>query len=190
MSLPNTIHQIWTGPPLPAHLAAWVAGVKAMHPGWTHRLWTNETLGELDERLPALIGKVVPAALADLSRLIAVARFGGIYLDTDVEVLKPLGGLRGYRAFAARQRDGVVCNAVFGAEPDHPWVVRQIAPAWAMVEQPYGCYGPYLMTATYPESTHLLPPHLFYSWWWDTPREQQVVHPEALAVHHWRKSWL
>ena len=63
------------------------------------------------------------AKVADIARLQAVLKMGGIYLDTDFELHKPLTSMLKHRCFYAFQEERPsadwVCNGIFGAEPDH-----------------------------------------------------------------------
>src|SRR4029079_13347754 len=60
------------------------------------------------------------AELADLVRLEALWRWGGIYVDSDCEPFRPLDSLLGVPAFAAWEDSRSVPNAVLGAAPGHP----------------------------------------------------------------------
>lgn len=61
------------------------------------------------------------AFVADYVRLSVVKEFGGIYLDTDVELLKNLDDLLKYNAFFGMEEDGRVNTGIgFGAVKDSP----------------------------------------------------------------------
>ena len=61
------------------------------------------------------------AQKADIARYEVVHRFGGVYVDTDMESLRPLDGLlNDCEFFAARQHDGVVAIGIFGGAASHP----------------------------------------------------------------------
>lgn len=60
------------------------------------------------------------AFLSDFVRLAVVNRFGGIYFDTDVEVIKPFDRLLEYGAFYGfENNDNVATGLGFGAEAGH-----------------------------------------------------------------------
>ena len=45
VAIPRIIHRIWVGPEeLPAEFAAFGEQWADMHPGWEHRLWTEDNL--------------------------------------------------------------------------------------------------------------------------------------------------
>lgn len=64
------------------------------------------------------------AFLSDFVRLIAVSEQGGIYFDTDVEVIKPLDPLLSLNAFYGFENDDYVNTGHgFGAQAGHPTTV-------------------------------------------------------------------
>ena len=58
-----------------------------------------------------------PTERSDIIRLEVLFRFGGVYVDTDVECLRPIDPLlrEGADFFAAYMRPGTVNNAVIGS---------------------------------------------------------------------------
>lgn len=63
------------------------------------------------------------AFLSDFARLLILAEHGGIYLDTDVEVVKSLDGLLGYEAFLGfENNENINTGQGFGCIPNHPAV--------------------------------------------------------------------
>lgn len=62
----------------------------------------------------------------DFARLDIIYNNGGIYLDTDVEIIKPIDELLNLKGFAGMERIGVVNLGLgFGAEAKHP-VVKEM----------------------------------------------------------------
>lgn len=88
--IPKIIHYCWLGedefPPL---VKKCINSWKEKLPGWELRLWDKSCVEEID--IPwvkeAYQAKVYSHA-SDYIRLYAVHKYGGFYLDTDVEVLK------------------------------------------------------------------------------------------------------
>jgi mannosyltransferase OCH1-like enzyme len=192
--IPRIIHQIWLGPnPLPAQDAVYVESWKRLHPDWEHRLWTEENLPddvrpEVRERLR------VPAERSDLLRLELIVRYGGVYADTDFEALRPLDPyLEGVDLFAAYLREAFedgsdlparINNAIFGAIPQHPVLVRALAEA--RPREAYGydknAVGPMFLDRMLQGSgATFFERRLFYPW----PRERD----DAVAYHHQARTW-
>ena len=85
------------------------------HPEWEMPLWTDDNLPELAHPGAFERGRH-HAERADVLRYEVLRQFGGVYVDTDVECLRPIDPLlEGVQAFVAYQRPGEVCNAVMGA---------------------------------------------------------------------------
>ena len=64
------------------------------------------------------------AFLSDFARLVVVAEHGGIYFDTDVELLKKPDGLLQYEAFYGFENDSHIATGLgFGAEANHPTIL-------------------------------------------------------------------
>jgi len=200
--IPKLLHWVWLGGALPPKHFAWMASVIQLHPDWKCILWNESNLGDLGltaDGLSTWVGRgscrfgSSQASISNLVRLHAVLRFGGVYLDTDIECLKPLDSLLGATAFAAAQdhHEGRrrFCNAVFGATKDNPWVSWQVDRAADLLGASAD-WGPTLMSAA-PECPgfEVVPTHLFYPFLWDSPESDRKPHPESILVHHWAKSW-
>ena len=89
---PRIIHFIWLGgQPKPPVVARCLESWRRFCPGWEIREWNDAAIERIDNRYmrEALRAKKWAFA-ADYVRLYALDRFGGFYLDTDLELFKPL----------------------------------------------------------------------------------------------------
>lgn len=67
------------------------------------------------------------AFVSDVARLMVVYEYGGIYMDTDVEVIKPLDDLLDNRAYMGFENDENVASGLgFGAEAGMPFFKEHI----------------------------------------------------------------
>lgn len=74
------------------------------------------------------------AFVSDVARIWAVNKFGGIYVDTDVEILKPLDKLLDVNQFWAKEDAGQVASGlIFGSLKDDE-VLQEILDAYAQLE--------------------------------------------------------
>ena len=124
--IPRTIHRVWLGAaPMPDEHERFGETFAEHHRGWEMRLWTEPDLPMLGIAAIEHGRSRTHSELANLARYEILHRFGGIYVDTDVECRRsftPLLG--GIRAFAALESPGRVGNAVLGAIPGHPVFAR------------------------------------------------------------------
>lgn len=177
-----------------------------MHPRWDHITYREP----IDPAWFPLTGPLFDrcqngAQKAGLIRLEVLLNGGGIYLDSDVEVYRPLDPLRSLRGFAAWEDGVTVPDAVLGAEPDHPAVreclrlaierLRSDNPDWREGNTAWAT-GPGVTTTVLPgrDDWLLLPPGSFYPYHWSERKRRLEDHataqPWAFAAHHWHGSWL
>ena len=62
------------------------------------------------------------AFVSDVARLHAVYTEGGIYVDSDVEILKPLDDLLHYDSFFGLEDSRMISNAIMGGKKSHPLI--------------------------------------------------------------------
>ena len=81
------------------------------------------------------------AFLSDFVRLMVVYENGGIYFDTDVELLKSPGNLLGYEAFFGFENDSNVNTGIgFGAVEKHPIVKRMLGEYFSLKSDENGIF--------------------------------------------------
>lgn len=209
--IPKRLHYVWVGGPLPEERRAYLDSWRASNPDFEIVRWDE---ANIDLSVPAL-GRAYRrgqwARVADIARLVAVARQGGIYLDTDFKVFRPLTPLLGHACFygfqlAAPSPDWVA-NGAFGAVPGH-WFVREaLARTLALREAPLGltrptAFGPKLVTALLREhglaryspegvwvrDVFVLPTPVFYPFGWHERFTEACVTEQTLAAHFWAES--
>jgi mannosyltransferase OCH1-like enzyme len=194
VSVPRIIHHIWIGPdPLPARHRSWIEGWRRHHPGWKHRLWTEENLPD-DPIRPEILDRLrAPVERADILRLEILFRHGGVYVDTDLECLRPLDDLLGEEEFVAVcLKPGKITNTFIAAARGHPLLeraLRELKPMdvyWptSARESIKDGAGPPLLRRLAREhpGVKLLEPPLFFP---STPEERG----RAVAVHHMARTW-
>lgn len=167
---------------------------RKIHPDWEIKVWQDpiDPAGFL--LAPFWKDANSGAQLADLIRLDVVNRYGGVYLDSDMRVLKPLDPIVEHCDFFVCSEDGIrATNAVFGAVPGHPAVaqmikdLREFPPNWTV--PPNYTTGPEFFARSLKWRTDItvLPRLAFYPYNWDeVPR---AGHPHSYAVHQWAGSW-
>jgi mannosyltransferase OCH1-like enzyme len=188
--IPKIIHQFWSDRErsLPDELVYYMDSVRYWHPEWEYKLWC-ELDGPVDKNCPAF---QTTAGISNYVRLRALLLYGGVYLDTDCQCIRPLDGLLYHSAFAGKQ-DDVAGNgyadrlgtAVLGAMPDHPWIKWQLQHFDFQDGDPASSV--YLASRAPREHVAVLPSDYFYPYRWD----EKPRHPTraTYVVHHWTKLW-
>ena len=128
----------------------------------------------------------------------ALYSMGGVYLDADVELLKPLDPLLTETFFAAWEDASCINGAVMGSVA-HGQLISLLTgnfPINSFGDEPANHYGPvYITDQLRPrllngENITLFPPEYFYPFLWNQNAEQAVITTNTYAIHHWAKSWL
>ncbi|KAG8531907.1 uncharacterized protein KY384_003543 [Bacidia gigantensis] len=97
-TVPKLIHQSWSDTRLPEKFRHWSYTCRAQHPDWEWVLWTDADNLRLVEKyapwfLDTYNALTVEIERVDAARNIYMHVFGGLYLDLDVECLRPTSAL-------------------------------------------------------------------------------------------------
>jgi mannosyltransferase OCH1-like enzyme len=215
--IPKIIHHIWLGSPLPEKFAQYRKTWQALHPTWRCILWDDAKVAQLG----LVNGDAYCAASnygekSDIVRYEILYRFGGLYVDTDFECLKPFDVLHHccdfYTGSYPNPGGGwlYVLNGLIGCMPKHPIIKRCIAgikktthqsnSAAAIISRTgpdyfYRCIMESLAAHDAIKTTVIFPPTFFYPWSGALRSTKnpdfimRFVRPESFAVHHWATSW-
>jgi mannosyltransferase OCH1-like enzyme len=191
--IPRILHHIWIGPdPLPDDHRPWIRSWKRHHPSWEHRLWTEKDL-PADPIRPEILQRLrAPVERADILRLEILYRHGGVYLDGDLECLRPIDDLlEGAEFVGVSHKPGRITNTAIAAVPGHPLLERaleQVKPMdtyWTSAsERLKEVAGPLLLQRLVPDfpEIRLLEPPVFFP----ATAEERA---RAVAVHHMARVW-
>lgn len=178
--------------------------VEDLHPGW-------ELITFRDPINPGMFPTTSPlwplcksgAQLAGLVRLEALWLIGGFWLDSDVELFRPLDELLKCEVYAAWEDDNVVPDAVMAAEAGHPVIAECLALACQRIQSTStdwrdgnGAWstGPGVTTSILPlrAGVTLGPPESFYPYHYTEKHRRHEDHrgPLTFGAHHWAGSWL
>ena len=124
MSIPRIIHYCWFGhAPKPELAQRCIASWKRYCPNYEIIEWneSNFSIAECPRYVQDAYSQKLYAFVSDFVRLKVVYEYGGIYLDTDVEIIRPLDAFLEYSGFFGFE-DGVYINTGlgFGAVPQLP----------------------------------------------------------------------
>lgn len=126
--IPKIIHYCWFGQaPFPALVEKCIASWKKYCPDYEIKLW-NETNFDVNCNFwvkEAYAAKKY-AFVADYVRLWAISEYGGIYMDTDVEVLKSLDPFLIHPAFIGFESSKAVAICIIGSEKGGVWAASEL----------------------------------------------------------------
>lgn len=205
--IPKRVHYCWFGEsPRSALNERCLASWRRMLPDYQIKEW-NETNSPLDNaycRAAHAAGSW--SKLANYIRLHALHTEGGIYLDTDVEVVKSFAPLLHHKCFLGFQQQEEqldwINNAILGAQPGHPFLQQCIAltvNAFALTGEFYR--SPTVITAALKEmglseygrqevrGVAIYPTEYFYPYPWFGSFSYDCVKEETYCIHHWEGTW-
>lgn len=119
--IPKLIHYCWFGgKPLPDELAIYVASWRRFCPDYEIKIW-NEDSFDVNSHVftRTAYAKKKYAYVSDFVRAYALNKYGGIYLDTDVELKDNLDVFLVHEAFTGFEKSGLPFTALWAAIPYH-----------------------------------------------------------------------
>lgn len=127
--IPKIIHYCWFGrgelPPLAKKcLGSW----KKYCPDYEIKEWNEDNFNlDLYPYAREAYDKRKFAFVTDVVRLYVLYHEGGIYMDTDVEVLKPLDRFLSHHAFSGYEDEQFVPTGIMGSEKGGRWAKENLA---------------------------------------------------------------
>ena len=204
--IPKVIHRIWVGGPMPQVYKNYEKKWLDLNPGWSVKTWgdgdfgwlANQDLFDAAEEYAPKDG--VGQFRSDVARYEILHRFGGVYVDCDVEPLKAFDPLLGPEGFAGWEVENeFVGNTVLGSAPGNPFFAAMIDAARDGAKSNRGravtwMTGPRVLTRLYGQWTdkqnlHVYPQKYFFPYSYNDLKKghapEAKTYPEAYAVHHW-----
>lgn len=188
MTIPRIIHQVWLGPDaLPDEFARYRQTWADHHPAWDLRLWTEENLPDGLLRPEGYERLRHPVERSDILRLELLYREGGVYVDADVECLRPIDPLlEGVTLFVERLNSGRLTHPLMGSVPAHPLVeraIRELRPREFAGYDKHSTGPDFLARFVADDPTvTIFPTEVFFP---RNPAERRT----AYTVHHEARSW-
>lgn len=199
--IPKILHAWWGGPPMPAHLAAHLDSWREMHPEWEVRVWTPETTPDLGEHQDLFDRPETYSPVSnpwqwrsDLARYRILHDQGGVYVDCDLEPLRPIDPLvEGAESVIAREDARFINNAFMGSSPGSRFladVLRGLrrsvhSQPRARVNRQIGAHYLTRIARRHPE-LRVLGQELIYPEHWSDLGALEGPPPEsAYTRHHW-----
>ncbi|MBC5992316.1 glycosyltransferase [Pontibacter cellulosilyticus] len=213
--IPKIIHYCWFGGgEIPKEYHEYIVEWGELHPDWEIRRWDESNFCFDNNYLVTAKTNNNWSNLSNYLRLSVINEFGGVYLDTDFKVIKPLDELLQHECFLGfesgntHSEDYSVNNALIGGVKGHYFIkkcLERIVSVFDGNEQS-NLSGPILATSVlkeeyglerYKEQTiagvKLYEKEAFYPLPYDKAHDrdkiEQYVTPNTFAVHVWGRSW-
>lgn len=124
--IPKRIHYIWFGgKPLTSLAERCIASWHEFCPDYEIVRWDESNFnGEGNRYFQEAIAAGKWAFASDYARLKVLVENGGIYMDTDVEVLKPLDRFLSDKAFSGFESEDRIPTGIMASEAHHPLFER------------------------------------------------------------------
>lgn len=119
--IPKIIHYCWFGPKdIPEELLVYIKTWKEYCPDYKIILWNEEHFNVHSNKFTKEhYNKKNYAFVSDYVRAYALYNFGGVYLDTDIEIKASIDKFLNNDAFAGFESKGTVQTAVWGSRAYH-----------------------------------------------------------------------
>lgn len=127
--IPKIIHYCWFGgKPKPQAVLRYIESWKKYCPDYEIKEWneSNFDLNYCDYVREAYDSKKW-AFVTDVARLYALVNFGGIYMDTDIEVVKSLDSILNYKAVSGFESQDMIQTGLMASEKNHPLLKEMLA---------------------------------------------------------------
>ena len=210
--IPKHIHYVWVGGPLPDAQRAYIDSWRETNPDYKFTLWNETNIDFSMNLLRSAYNERKWAKVADIARLVAILRHGGVYLDTDIRLCKPLDPLLQYRCFFGFQNEQPsrdwVANGVIGAEQGHWFIAQALTSLLSIRSLPGGLerptkFGPKLITrlllaeglqsyspsGTQVKDIFVCPTEYFFPYPFGAEFHPSCITPNTYGVHFWERSW-
>lgn len=197
--IPKIIHQIWVGPnPLPVKSLGFIDNIKNLHPTFEYRLWTDKDITKENfVNYDFIIKTKSYAQKADIMRYEILYRHGGVYLDIDFQLVKPIDSIL--------LNELVVCNEIpdtkdllsigfIASVPNNPKLLKVVDGIKNInfIFPVNVATGPvyFRKSLEFDSTVTILNTHVMYPTHWKNPKNiPNPLHPDTIGIHHWDKNW-
>ncbi len=195
---PKIIHYCWFGKnPKPPLVEKCIESWRLFCPDFTIKEWNeSNTLHIKTPFFKNALRKKKYAFAADFVRAIALFEEGGIYLDTDMLLLKPIDFLLQHSFFIGEEVNGRLAFGIFGAVAGHQmteYMLNYYKKTYFDVFSPpviTHTFTPFLLKNKTKEIV-IFPPEVFYAMPYEQSHQdfKDFITSKSIAVHLWNHSW-
>ncbi|MDQ5962377.1 MAG: hypothetical protein QG653_184 [Patescibacteria group bacterium] len=196
-TIPKIIHFCWFGgKPKPPLIESCITSWAKHLPDFSIKEWNESNYDVHAHPFTARMYKEKKwAFVSDYARLEILSKYGGIYLDTDMEILKDISPLLETNLLLGEEKKGIISAGMVGATPNHPYIEECRRRYDTMDGTPPTI--PLLITGVYEtmkkdlQNVKVCPPVAFYPYTQETigTYSKETLSPETYGVHLWNYSW-
>ena len=209
--IPKLIHQIWLGPaPFPEEFEQARQSIIKLHPGWKYKLWTDADIKTFGLKNKKLFDAATNyGEKSDILRYEILERYGGVYLDVDMQCVQSLEILHHcyelYVGIAHYEIRGLAIG-IIGAVPEHP-ILKLVTSSLQDIGSKTDLNdimirsGPAHFTQCYMQLFQQFPGTVIAfptSYFYPIPARERFnqiaanahfIRPETFTIHYWGCTW-
>ncbi|MBA3283891.1 MAG: hypothetical protein H0U27_02365 [Nitrosopumilus sp.] len=203
--IPKIIHYVWVGgEPVDKLSKSCIESWKYFFPDYKIIKW-DENNSPNNKYLKTALNNKKWSNASNFLRLYALKEFGGLYFDTDFEVIKRFDFLNDIKIFFGFQSDKIdVNNAIMGSIKGEPFIIKcmnELENTFDGMESA-ALSSPILTTnlliglglkenkRQVISNIHLFPRDFFSPFDWNDKFTFSCLTENTYGIHHWSKSWL
>ena len=195
--IPKIVHFCWFGgkpksPLVESCITSWAKHL----PGFSIKEWNESNYDVYAHPFTARMYKEKKwAFVSDYARLEILSKYGGVYLDTDMEILKDISPLLETSLLLGEEKTGTISAGMIGAIPNHPYI-EACRERYTLLDGVPPTI-PVLITEVYKtkkqnlQNVKVCPPVAFYPYTQETigTYGKEPLSTETYGVHLWNYSW-
>jgi len=197
--IPKILHYCWFGnKPKPQSFHQCLESWKQFCPDFEIKEWTESNTKPYQNKFYTdALRKKKYAFASDCIRVQVLYEMGGIYLDTDMLLLKPIDTLLSLHFFTGDEVEGRVAYGFFGGYPkhrffekmkyfyDHNWFNQFSLPVITHA------FSPLINRQNLVENEQIFTPEHFYALTYENKGQdfKKYINTNSYAVHLWEHSW-
>lgn len=199
------IHYIWFGGEKPEKIKKCIESWYKYLPDYEIIEWNEKNIDIESEKkknkfFKLCYEKKIWGVITDYLRTNILYKYGGIYLDADVEIIKPITPLLNCNFFLGYESESDICYAVIGSVPKHNFLEKMKkfyeTEVWEsnlyistsiieMIMKKYYFSNEKLEE----EKIKIYSKEYFYPYHWSEKFSPECIKENTYAIHRWDGSW-
>lgn len=195
--IPKIFHYIWLGNnTMPVTAKKCIDSWSKYNPDFEVKLWNESNLNISDDVYLNAYKKKAWAFCADYARLLILKEYGGIYLDIDMEIIKPFHAFLDFECFLGKETSTSLSCGVIGCKPNDEFIKNcftELRSAMVNDFVPIPMIFNYVYEKKKYDNVKVFDEYYFYPY---NPFNSDIkvlffddIKHNTYAIHHWNYSW-